>query len=254
MSKSSIEWTDATWNPLTGCNKVSPGCKNCYAEKMAIRLKAMGQPNYRNGFELTLHDHALDTPRKWKSPKTVFVNSMSDVFHKDVPLGFIQEVFRTMRETPQHRYQVLTKRSERLAELSRHLPWPPNVWMGVSVESSKYAWRIDHLRAVPAKVRFLSLEPLLGPLEPWRLNLRGIHWVIVGGESGPGARKMELRWAKLILHQCWASGVPLFVKQLGSVWARENKAKHSKGGDPDEWPEWLRVREFPRAEGVCEHV
>lgn len=193
MAQSAIEWTDATWNPLTGCSKVSPGCKHCYAERMAKRLKLMGQPNYRNGFALTLHEHALDIPRRWKSPKTVFVNSMSDLFHVDVPLEFIQRVFRVMAETPQHRYQVLTKRANRLAELAPELPWSSNVWMGVSVENLKYADRIEYLRRAPAAVKFLSCEPLLGPLP--ELDLTGIDWVIVGGESGPGARPMKGSWA-----------------------------------------------------------
>lgn len=231
MGTSAIEWTDATWNPLTGCNKISPGCKHCYAERMAGRLKLMGQENYRNGFELTLHEHALDIPRRWKSPKTVFVNSMSDLFHVDVPLDFIQRVFKVMRETPQHRYQVLTKRADRLAELAPFIDWPPNVWMGVSVENLKYADRIDHLRTVPAAVRFLSLEPLLGPLP--ELDLTDIHWAIVGGESGPGARPMEESWVRDIRDQCLCANVAFFFKQWGGV----NKKKTGRLLDGRTWDE-----------------
>ena len=189
---SSIEWTESTWNPLTGCTKISPGCKHCYAERMARRLQAMGQPNYANGFKLTLHEHALEAPLSWKKPQVVFVNSMSDLFHRDVPTEFIQQVFSVMRRASWHTFQVLTKRSERLLELSPQIDWPDNVWMGVSVETQDYAFRIDHLRQTGARTRFLSLEPLLGPLP--RLDLRGINWVIVGGESGPGARPLHEEW------------------------------------------------------------
>src|SRR5262249_7696245 len=180
--KSAIEWTEATWNPITWCDKISPGCANCYAERMSLRLKLMGQKNYRNGFELTLHEHALELPLKWKTPQRIFVNSMSDLFHKDVPTEFIQKVFATMRTASWHRFEMLTKRSERLAELSAAIEWPPNVWQGVSVESADYTFRVDHLRSTGAKVRFLSIEPLLGPIP--QLDLTKIHWVIVGGESG----------------------------------------------------------------------
>lgn len=210
---SKIEWTDETWNPVTGCTKISPGCKHCYAERMAARLQAMGQPNYRRGFALSLHPHALDLPLRWRKPQVIFVNSMSDLFHEDVPEEFIQRVFATMVRADWHRYQVLTKRAERLAELSPRLPWPGHVWMGVSVENADYAWRIDRLRSTPAKVKFLSLEPLLGPLPD--LNLGGIDWAIVGGESGPGARPMDLDWARDIRDQCQAAGGPFFLKQLG---------------------------------------
>ncbi len=213
MGKSSIEWTEATWNPLTGCTKISPGCKNCYAERMARRLQAMGQPNYVNGFDLTLHEHVLEAPLKWKKPQTVFVNSMSDLFHEDVPVDFIQRVFDVMRRANWHRFQVLTKRSRRLAELSPRVDWPGNVWMGVSVERADYAFRIDHLRQTEARVRFLSLEPLLGPLEG--LDLEGVHWVIVGGESGPGARPMREEWVTSIRDQCKAAAVSFFFKQWG---------------------------------------
>lgn len=212
---SSIEWTQATWNPLTGCNKISPGCKHCYAERMSIRLKLMGQPHYQNGFRLTLHEDALQIPLRWKQPRTIFVNSMSDLFHKDVPVGFIQSVFGVMRSAPQHSFQVLTKRSARLAEISPLIEWPENVWMGVSVEHRRYTARIDDLRQTNARIKFLSIEPLLGPLGI--LDLAGIDWVIVGGESGPGARPMAQEWVTSIRDQCEAANVPFFFKQWGGV-------------------------------------
>ena len=195
-TQSRIEWTESTWNPLTGCTKISPGCKHCYAERMAKRLKAMGQPNYVNGFKLTMHEHVLEKPLEWKSPQVIFVNSMSDLFHKDVPLEFIQRVFDTMKRAHWHQFQVLTKRSDRLKELSSYLEWTDNIWMGVSVENEKYIYRIDDLRKTKAKIKFLSIEPLLGPLP--KMNLKGINWVIVGGESGPGARPLEREWVLLI--------------------------------------------------------
>ncbi|MFZ5788901.1 MAG: DUF5131 family protein [Acidobacteriota bacterium] len=212
---SPIEWTESTWNPVTGCSKVSPGCKHCYAERMARRLQAMGQANYRNGFNVTPHPEAIEKPLRWLKPQTIFVNSMSDLFHEGIPFEFIERVFSVMQRASWHRFQVLTKRADRLAELSARLPWPENVWMGVSVENAFYTDRIDSLRAVPAVVRFLSLEPLLGPLP--RLKLRGIHWVIVGGESGPGARPMEKTWVTGIRDQCLRAGVPFFFKQWGGV-------------------------------------
>jgi protein gp37 len=214
-TKSSIEWTESTWNPLTGCTKVSPGCKHCYAERMAKRLHAMGQPNYVNGFKLTLHPQALEIPLSWKKPQVIFVNSMSDLFHKDVPIDFIQQVFDVMRRADWHTFQVLTKRAERLQEIDAQIDWPANVWMGVSVETQDYAFRIDHLRQTHAKTKFLSLEPLLGPLP--RLKLRGINWVIVGGESGPGARPMAEEWVIDIRDQCKSKRVPFFFKQWGGV-------------------------------------
>ena len=219
--KSAIEWTEATWNPVTGCSKVSPGCKHCYAERMAKRLHAMGNARYRNGFQVTLHYDLIDLPMAWKRPRTIFVNSMSDLFHKDVPTKFIQSVFETMTKSPQHTFQVLTKRPERLCELADMLPWPENVWMGVSVESQEYTWRIEYLRRVPASVRFLSIEPLLGPIDD--LPLEGIHWVIVGGESGPGARPMDANWVRSIRDQCSSSGVAFFFKQWG-VYGRDATA------------------------------
>lgn len=211
--KSAIEWTESTWNPVTGCTKISPGCKHCYAERMAQRLQAMGQENYRDGFELTLQPHMLELPLQWKKPQTIFVNSMSDLFHNDVPLWYIHCVFDVMRRANWHRFQVLTKRADRLAELNPELQWAPNVWMGVSVESDKYRPRIDKLRATGAMLRFLSLEPLLGPLHD--LNLRGIDWVIVGGESGPNARPMDPAWAMDLRDQCKRAEVPFFFKQWG---------------------------------------
>lgn len=210
---SHIEWTDATWNPVTGCSKVSPGCKHCYAERMAKRLQAMGQPNYANGFEVTLQPHMLELPLEWKRPRRVFVNSMSDLFHKDVPLSFIKKVFSVMRRANWHQYQLLTKRSERLLEVSPLLTWEPHIWIGVSVENDGYISRIDDLRKTGADVKFLSLEPLLGPLR--KLNLRGIDWVIVGGESGPGARPMNPDWVRDIRDQCIRANVPFFFKQWG---------------------------------------
>lgn len=216
---SAIEWTEATWNPVTGCSKISPGCKHCYAERMAERLQAMGQPNYRNGFRVTLHPHMLELPLRWRRPRTIFVNSTSDLFHRDVPLDFILRVFGVMRRAPWHTFQVLTKRSVRLAELGPRLPWAPNIWMGVSVESQDYAFRIDGLRRAGAAVNFLSLEPLLGPLPS--LDLKEIDWVIVGGESGPNARPVEASWVVQIRDQCRASGVPFFFKQWGG--RRKNK-------------------------------
>jgi protein gp37 len=216
MSKNSdIEWTETTWNPVTGCTKVSAGCKNCYAERMARRLKAMGQPNYVNGFELTVHPHMLDRPITWKKPQMIFVNSMSDLFHVDVPTDFIQDVFDVMRQASWHTFQVLTKRAERLLDLDERLRWPPNVWMGVSVETCNYTERIGLLRETHARVKFLSLEPLIGPLPD--LQLQNIDWVIVGGESGPGARPMARAWVTSIRDQCLAAEVPFFFKQWGGT-------------------------------------
>lgn len=212
---SAIEWTESTWNPVTGCTKVSPGCKHCYAERMAERLQAMGQPNYRNGFALTLQPHMLELPLRWRKPQRIFVNSMSDLFHEGVPSSYICAVFDVMRRAHWHEFQVLTKRSQRLRELDPLLDWPPNVWMGVSVETEQYLCRIDDLRRTCARTKFLSLEPLLGPLG--NLKLTGIDWVIVGGESGPGARPMLRKWATDILQQCRKAGVPFFFKQWGGV-------------------------------------
>lgn len=220
--RSAIEWTEVTWNPTTGCDRTSPGCDNCYALTLAKRLKAMGVDKYQRdgdprtsgpGFALTLHQDVVEQPHSWKRPRTVFVNSMSDLFHDDVPLEFIQRVFNVMRETPQHTYQVLTKRSKRLQRIGDELDWAPNVWMGVSVESARYKFRLNHLRSVDAAVRFVSAEPLLGPLGD--IDLTGIDWVIAGGESGPRARVMDISWGREIRDQCTAAGVSFFFKQWG---------------------------------------
>ncbi|MBN1146534.1 MAG: phage Gp37/Gp68 family protein [Anaerolineales bacterium] len=232
-TQSKIEWTEMTWNPVTGCTKISAGCKNCYAERMAKRLQAMGVARYANAFEVTLHEDLLEMPLSWKRPRLVFVNSMSDLFHEEVPTEFIKRVFQTMVRSPQHTFQVLTKRSRRLCELARQLPWPTNVWMGVSVEDTRVIRRIDDLRAVPAAVRFLSCEPLLGPLD--NLQLAGIHWVIVGGESGPGARPMQPEWADSILQQCRLHGVPFFFKQWGGT-RKNTSGRKLHGRTYDEMP------------------
>lgn len=224
MSKdSNIDWTESTWNPVTGCDKISAGCKNCYAERMSLRLMSMpNQPNYQNGFKVTLHPHMLDKPLHWKKPQRIFVNSMSDLFHKDVPDGFIRDVFNTMVKAHWHQFQVLTKRSDRLKQLAPTLPWSPNIWIGVSIESSNHVSRADDLRYVPAVVRFLSLEPLLSPLP--NLDLSGIDWVIVGGESGPGCRPMAEAWVQDIRANCNSTNVPFFFKQWGGT-------SKSKGGN-----------------------
>lgn len=234
-TKSSIEWTESTWNPLTGCTKVSPGCKHCYAERMALRLKAMGKPNYRDGFKLAIHEHVLDLPLHWKQPQMIFVNSMSDLFHEDVPKEFIQQVFQVMRQASWHTFQVLTKRSARLLEMDNEIDWPKNVWMGVSVENKDYSQRIDHLRQVHAAIKFLSLEPLLGPLNV--IDLTGIHWVIVGGESGPGARPIQTSWVLDLRDQCQKSNVPFFFKQWGGV----NKKKAGRELDGRTWNELPQI-------------
>ena len=211
--KSAIEWTDATWNPVTGCTKVSPGCKHCYAERLAARLKAMGNPRYRNGFNVTLHPDQIHLPLRWTQPRMIFVNSMSDLFHEAIPEDFIRRVFDVMTHAHWHVFQILTKRAKRLADLSHSISWPANVWQGVSVENARYTWRINHLRQVPCALRFLSVEPLLGPVP--RLPLEGIGWVIVGGESGPGNRPVEPAWVRQIRDQCLAANVPFFFKQWG---------------------------------------
>ena len=212
---SKIEWTDTTWNPVTGCSQISVGCRNCYAERMAKRLQLMGQARYKNGFQVTLHHDLIGRPFHWYKPRRIFVNSMSDLFHEDVPFDFIKQVFKTMRECPHHIFQVLTKRSQRLREISELLDWPPNVWMGVTVEHGSLLNRIEDLRQVPARVRFLSCEPLLAALST--LPLKGIHWVIVGGESGPQAREMKIQWVEQILRQCERQRVAFFFKQWGGV-------------------------------------
>ena len=226
---SDIEWTESTWNPVTGCTKISPGCKHCYAKRMAERLRAMGQANYVNGFELALQPHMLEIPLQWKKPQTIFVNSMSDLFHEDVPIGYIRRVFDVMARANWHRFQVLTKRASRLAELSPRLVWAPNVWMGVSVENAKYVYRIDELRSAGSSVKFLSLEPLLGPMSD--LDLHGIDWVIVGGESGPGARLVNPRWVTDLRDQCERANVPFFFKQ----WGGTNKKRTGRLLDGRTW-------------------
>lgn len=215
MRQSRIEWTESTWNPVTGCSKVSPGCLHCYAEKMARRLQAMGQVNYRNGFEVTCHEHALELPLAWKKPQTIFVNSMSDLFHESIPEEFIVRVFDVMRRAHWHQFQILTKRADRLRELAPRLTWPDNVWMGVTVENQACTKRIAALRETPAKIKFLSVEPLLGSIT--KMDLSGIDWVIVGGESGTGARPMKEEWVLGVKRQCDAVGVPFFFKQWGGV-------------------------------------
>jgi protein gp37 len=232
-TNSSIEWTESTWNPLTGCTKISPGCKHCYAERMAYRLQAMGQPNYRNGFELTLHPHTIEIPLRWKTPQMIFVNSMSDLFHVDVPLDYILQIFNVMERAYWHTFQVLTKRSERLLELSPQLQWPKNVWMGVSVETMKYRFRIDDLRQTGAAIKFLSLEPLLGPLPD--LDLSDIDWIIVGGESGPRARPMKESWVIEIRDQCQKAQVPFFFKQWGGT-RKKRTGRLLQGRTWDELP------------------
>lgn len=242
-TQSSIEWTETTWNPVRGCTRISPGCERCYAESMAHRFSGSGGPyegltrNRGNGprwtGKLRLVEDGVDEPRRWRRPRLVFVNSMSDLFHEKVPLEFIQRVFATMADCPQHTFQILTKRADRLMDVAEDLPWSSNVWMGVSVENEDYEWRIDRLREVPAEVRFLSLEPLLGPLP--NLDLDGIHWVIVGGESGPGARPIEKPWVRAIQRQCREARVPFFFKQWGGVRKKEAGRKLD-GRTYDEMP------------------
>lgn len=232
-TQTTIEWTDMTWNPVTGCTKISQGCKHCYAERMAHRLHAMGASRYANEFRLTLHEDLLDRPKSWRRPRRVFVNSMSDLFHDDVPVGFIRRAFDTMAACPQHCFQILTKRSRRLRELAPDLPWPSNIWMGVSVENQSVVKRVEDLAKTPAVVRFLSCEPLIGPLE--RLPLEGIHWVIVGGESGPGARPMLSSWVQRILTQCRAADVAFFFKQWGGA-RKSRTGRLLDGRTYDEFP------------------
>jgi protein gp37 len=237
---SRIEWTDATWNFLTGCSHISPGCDHCYAEALAKRLQAAGTARYRDGFRLTIHEDVLTLPLTWRRPRRIFVNSMSDFFHEDVPIEVIHRAFAVMTATPQHSYQILTKRADRLRRLASSLTWPANVWMGVSIENQTYAFRANRLREVPATIRFLSVEPLLGPVT---LDLTGIHWVIVGGESGPDARPLDPAWARRVRDQCLAAGVPFFFKQWGGrtpkaggrtldgrTW--DDFPQHSQGRDP----------------------
>ena len=231
MAISKIEWTESTWNPVTGCTKISSGCENCYAERLSKRLKTMGQLNYANGFQVTLHEHVLGYPLGWKKPQTIFVNSMSDLFHEQVPDSFIFRIFDIMKQAYWHQFQILTKRSTRLKELALNLDWPHNVWIGVSVENEATKFRIDDLRWVPASIRFLSIEPLLGPLPS--LELDNIDWVIVGGESGPGARLMKKEWVIQIKEQCIEQNVPFFFKQWGGI----NKKKAGRLLEERTWDE-----------------
>jgi protein gp37 len=237
--KTSIEWTEMTWNPVTGCSKVSAGCKFCYAERMAKRLKAMGVERYKNGFAVTLQPDLLDAPFHWKQPRIVFVNSMSDLFHEKVPLKYIQKVFEVMNQCPQHTFQILTKRSERLREIAKDLTWTKNIWMGVSIEDDRVIQRISDLQAVPAHVRFLSCEPLIGPLNT--LPLGGIHWVIVGGESGPKARPMKREWVTSIFKQCREAKVPFFFKQWGGV-RKDLTGRELYGKTYDDMPPISEIR------------
>ena len=255
VKNSKIEWTEATWNPLRGCTRVSEGCRFCYAERVAARFSGIGQPyeglveksksggHPRWSGEIMLVDHMLNEPRKWKQGKLIFVNSMSDLFHEKVPLDYILRIFEVMRNTPQHSYQILTKRSERLADLSPKIDWSPNIWMGVSIEDSRVIDRADALCTVPSAIRFLSLEPLIGPIP--NLNLVGLDWIIIGGESGNQARIMETEWAIDLLNQCRSANLPCFVKQMGTQWARRRGSKSRKGDDFSEFPPSLQVREYP---------
>lgn len=236
---SAIEWTESTWNPVTGCTKISEGCHHCYAERMTWRLKAMGSPNYRNGFKLTTHRESLELPLSWKKPQIIFVNSMSDLFHKDVPDAFIKGMFEVMQKAYWHKFQILTKRSERLLCMSKELTWTDNILMGVTVENEKHLNRLAHLKKTGAKTKFLSLEPLLGPLPD--LNLKSINWVIVGGESGPGARPMQPEWVTEIRDNCRNASVPFFFKQWGGV--RKKKAGRQLDGKVySEKPETLLLQ------------
>lgn len=229
MGNTKIEWTKSTWNPVTGCSEISAGCKNCYAKRMALRLQAMGQPNYRNGFKVTCHSKMLDLPVCWKKPQMIFVNSMSDLFHDLVPEEFIFEIFDTMNKASRHQFQILTKRAERLSELATSLKWAENIWMGVTVESADYKERIDYLRYTSAHIKFLSLEPLLSDLG--QLDLNNIDWVIAGGESGPGARPVQIEWVRNVKRQCISQNVPFFFKQ----WGGTNKKKTGKVLDGKIW-------------------
>ena len=235
--RSAIEWTEATWNPVTGCTQISPGCANCYAKRFAERFRGVPGHPYERGFEVMERPERLEQPLRWKRPRTIFVNSMSDLFHEEVAGDFVASVFGVMERAGWHTFQVLTKRPERAAALAPSLPWPPNVWLGVSVENQRWTTRVDALRAIPAAVRFLSCEPLLGPLD---LDLEGIGWVIAGGESGPRSRPMDIAWARSVRDQCLASGVPFFFKQWGEHGPdglREGKKRAGRLLDGRTWDE-----------------
>ena len=236
---SKIEWTDATWNPVRGCTKISPGCKHCYAERFAERFRGVKGHPFEQGFDLRLIPGKIGEPLRWKSPQRIFVNSMSDLFHDDIPLDYIQRVFAVMNQASWHQYQVLTKRAERLEAIASELPWAPHIWMGVSVENRDYLWRIDHLRRTQAHIKFLSVEPLLGPLG--QIDLRGIHWVIVGGESGPGARPLHADWVADVRDQCQRAGVAFFFKQWGGV----QKKRHGRELDGRTWDEMPALVTLP---------
>jgi protein gp37 len=246
VSKSTIEWTNETWNPVTGCTEVSPGCDHCYAKTFAERWRGVPGHPFERGFDLTLRPERLDAPLHWAKPRMVFVNSMSDLFHRDIPDDFIRRVFETMEAASAHTFQVLTKRPERMRRFLLNTPVRPltNVWLGVSIESNDYAWRADMLRQTPAHLRWVSAEPLLGPLGA--VNFTGMDWVVIGGESGHGARPMDLEWARGIVHRARSVGAAVFVKQLGAALVRESGGK-GKGGEMDLFPSDLRIREFPAA-------
>jgi protein gp37 len=237
-ANSKIEWTDATWNPVRGCTKISPGCKHCYAERFAERFRGVPGHPFEQGFDLRLVPTKAEEPLHWKRPQRIFVNSMSDLFHDQVPLEYIQRVFGVMNEADWHQYQVLTKRAERLEAVSKDLRWAPHIWMGVSVENEDYLWRVDHLRHTGAHLKFISIEPLLGPLG--MLDLRGIDWVIVGGESGPGARPMNPEWVADIRNLCVRAGVAFFFKQWGGV-QKKRRGRELEGRTWDEMPELVRL-------------
>lgn len=230
--ESKIEWTNATWNPVTGCSFISEGCRNCYAKRMAMRLQAMGVLRYKSGFDVCVHDDLIGVPLKWKKPRFIFVNSMGDIFHKSVPTEFIERIFFTIKQAPWHTFQILTKRADRLESLSLKLQWPQNLWMGVTVESQEHISRIEKLRSVPASIRFISFEPLLSPIES--PNLGSIDWVIVGGESGPYSRPMSVDWARMIRDVCLENSIPFFFKQWGGV----RKKEHGRILDRKTWTQF----------------
>ncbi|HEY3544142.1 MAG TPA: phage Gp37/Gp68 family protein [Gaiellaceae bacterium] len=242
LQKSRIEWTEATWNPVTGCTKVSPGCAHCYAETFAERWRGVKGHHYEQGFDMRLWPDRLEQPLRWRAPRRIFVNSMSDLFHPAVPDEYVERVFEVMARAERHIFQVLTKREERLAELASRLPWPPNVWMGVTIENRRFVHRADYLRRVPAGVRFISAEPLLTELT--QLDLTGIDWLIAGGESGPGARRLDLNWVFDLAERCTTAGTAFFMKQLGTVLSKEMGVR-GKGTDSDLFPAELRRRELP---------
>lgn len=243
MNKTAIEWTNMTWNPVTGCDKISPGCKNCYAERFAHRLQAMNNPRYKNGFKVTLHWDKIEEPLSWKKPRLVFVNSMSDLFHTNVTFEFILQIFNVMVQAKQHVFQVLTKRPERLLKFADRLPWPRNVWLGVSIENQDYVWRLDLLKKSPAKTKFISFEPLIGQINVDQLSLQGINWVIVGGESGPGARELKSQWVRDIRDKCLEENIPFFFKQWGGFTPKSN-GRQLDGQEWSQYPEYKVVGNY----------